>query len=97
MTAKNIFRILISFPPFNLMALPTSTHGNLKRVAISMPKIRIVEAIEIERIFKESGFTQDFRMERFLSENDEFVNSGLLLVELNRYAIDFANFPFLTS
>jgi hypothetical protein len=57
------------------MTLPTSTHGILKSEATSMPKNRIAVTSVIKRIFKKSGFIQDSRMVRFLSENDKIENS----------------------
>ena len=36
---------------------------------MSMPKNRVAVVTEIKRIFKKSGFVQDFRMGRFLSED----------------------------
>jgi hypothetical protein len=42
-----------------------------------MPKNRIAVISVIKRIFKKSGFIQDFRMVRFLSENDKIENPEL--------------------
>jgi len=49
-----------------------------------MPTNRIIITSVIKKIFNTSGFIQDFRMVRFLSENDKPVNSGLLLEMLYR-------------
>ena len=41
-----------------------------------MPKNRIAVISVIKRIFKKSRLIQDFRMVRFLSENDKIANSS---------------------
>ncbi len=41
-----------------------------------MPKNRIAVISVIKRIFKKSRLVQDFRMVRFLSENDKIANSS---------------------
>ena len=41
-----------------------------------MPKNRIAVINVIKRIFKKSRLIQDFRMVRFLSENDKIANSS---------------------
>ena len=41
-----------------------------------MPTNRIIITSVIKKIFNTSGFIQDFRMGRFLSENDKIANSS---------------------
>jgi hypothetical protein len=57
------------------MTLRKGTHGILRSGATFMPKNRIAVISVIKRIFKKSCLAQDFRMVRFLSENDKIENS----------------------